>query len=369
MRPAELLGRRDDDHLPRAGAGHFFEHADQRGRPVGEPMRLATPVALRRKPDQLRVGRHRQGQRAGHRVEDVVARRAGQVHRLGGSTVEPGGLPPQEERAPPVAAQQRKHQVLARVQVVRDDQQLAKSGLAQVVGQQLGVAPAQVRPRGLLDAGAAAEQVPQAGDEVVDGGRRRERRAKHRPPDAAAQRRAGPAPTRARATRRQDDRHHDHGQHGRHDLRARGSAARRARRPPAAPPPIAAPATRRCRCPPRRAGPRSDTRRRPAPAPAAARRSTAAATVRPATTRRSAARQGYKPSHAATSPQARGLPQPRRAVDGGKQRRHRAHAAAGDQVDADAGLVQRAHGASVIRAVDAAAGEHQRGAPVGGVVG
>ena len=103
-------------------------------------MRFATPVALRRKPDQLRVGRHRQGQGPGHRVE-AWSRAAPANLPLGGSAVEPGGMPAQEKRPSPVAAQQRKHQILSRVEIVGDDQQLAKSGLAQVVGQQLGVAP------------------------------------------------------------------------------------------------------------------------------------------------------------------------------------------------------------------------------------
>ena len=69
------------------------------------------------------------------------------------------------------------------------------------------------------------------------------------------------------------------------------------------------------------------------------------------------------------APEPGRLPQPRRAVDGGKQRRHRADSAAGDQIDPDASLVQRADGAGVIRAVDAAAREDQRGSPVGRVLG
>ena len=133
--------------------------------------------------------------------------------------------------------------------------------------------------------------------------------------------------------------------------------------------PTAAPATRRCRCPPRRAAPRSDTPPRRAPAPAAAR----AGRRPPGQARHDAAQRelatGYKPRTARRRHKPGRLPQPRRAVDGGKQRRHGAHAAARHQVHPHAGLVERAHGAGVIRAVDAAAGEDQRGAPVGGVVG
>ena len=350
-----------------AGAGHLFEHAHQRGRPIGEPMRFAAPVTLRRKSNQLRVGRHRQGEGAGHRVEHVVARRAGQVHGFGGSTVEPGGLPPQEERPPPVAAQQRKHQVLPGVEVVGDNQQFAKPRLAQVVGQQLRVPPAQVRARGLRDAGAAAQQIPQPGDEVVDGGRRGERCAEHRPPHAAPQvasgRRHG-----ARAQRGHGDGEHDDGEHRRHNLRDTGwqpvgCEGHQAHRLPLLRQPRAGAAAdhvEQDRDLVHRRAQRQHQRRHD---------EHGGRQGQSATTRRSAVRHGYRPPHGRTAPQARGLPQPRRAVDGGKQRRHRAHAASRDQIDADAGLVQRADGAGVIRAVDAAAREHQRSSPVGCVLG
>ena len=55
------------------------------------------------------------------------------------------------------------------------------------------------------------------------------------------------------------------------------------------------------------------------------------------------------------------------AVDGGKQRRHGADAAAGDDVELDAGFVQRAEDAGVIRAGRAGAGQNECGAKLWGV--
>ena len=75
LAPARRVGRfpAPNAHLPDAGAGDFFQDADQRGRPIGEPMRLPAPIALGRKPDQLRIGGDGQRKRAGDRVEHVVA--------------------------------------------------------------------------------------------------------------------------------------------------------------------------------------------------------------------------------------------------------------------------------------------------------
>ena len=60
VRPSELFGGGHEDHLPHAGVRHFLEHAKQRGGPVGQPMRLATPVTLGREGDEGRIGGPRQ---------------------------------------------------------------------------------------------------------------------------------------------------------------------------------------------------------------------------------------------------------------------------------------------------------------------
>ena len=61
------------------------------------------------------------------------------------------------------------------------------------------------------------------------------------------------------------------------------------------------------------------------------------------------------------------VPQPLRAVDRRKQRADDADAAAADDVDLDAGFVERAQHAGVIRAGRAGAGQHERGASLGRV--
>ena len=89
-------------------------------------------------------------ERAGDGVEQHVARRARQIDRLRRSAVRPGGrIARRKNGRRQSRAQQREDDVVPRVEVVRDDQQLAESRLAEVVGQQLRVAAAQVRARGL----------------------------------------------------------------------------------------------------------------------------------------------------------------------------------------------------------------------------
>jgi hypothetical protein len=55
----------------------------------------------------------------------------------------------------------------------------------------------------------------------------------------------------------------------------------------------------------------------------------------------------------------------RAAVDGGEHGAHRAHAAAADDVDFDAGLLKGAHRAGMIGAVGARAGKQQGGTALG----
>ena len=57
----------------------------------------------------------------------------------------------QKELPARAGTQQREDDVVPRVEVVRDDQQLAESRLAEVIGQQLRVAAAQIGARGLGD--------------------------------------------------------------------------------------------------------------------------------------------------------------------------------------------------------------------------
>ena len=149
VRPALVRGRRDDDDLPRAGLGRLLEHPQQAARPIGEPVRLAAPVALRREADEGRVRGRRDRQCAGDGVEQDVARGARQIDRLGRPAVRSRWGSTRKERPAPAGAQQREDDVVPRVEVVRDDQQLAESRLAKVVGQQLRVAAAQIGARGL----------------------------------------------------------------------------------------------------------------------------------------------------------------------------------------------------------------------------
>ncbi len=93
---------------------------------------------------------------------DVIPRPAGEIVRLGATRR--GGAWRREQRFPIRLPQQAEHQVATRVEVVHHQQQLAKARLAEVLGQQLGIAPAEVSRIRRLERGAAPQNAPQRGD-------------------------------------------------------------------------------------------------------------------------------------------------------------------------------------------------------------
>src|SRR5262249_39118786 len=68
-----------------------------------------------------------------------------------------------------------------------------------------------------------------------------------------------------------------------------------------------------------------------------------------------------EPRDARRFPESTFVPQTLGAVDGGEQGANRADAAAGDDVDLDAGFMERPQGAGVIRAVGAGSSQYQSG--------
>src|SRR5690606_9534943 len=68
-----------------------------------------------------------------------------------------------------------------------------------------------------------------------------------------------------------------------------------------------------------------------------------------------------------TAPDAARLPERRRAIDGVQDGAESADAARGDEVDLDAGFVEGAEDACVVRAIRAGAGQHQRRTALGGI--
>ena len=119
-------------------------------------------------------------------VDQVVARQTGEIERLGAAR--PGRARRRKQRAAERLAHQPEDEIAPRVEIVHAEQQLAEAGLAEVLGQQLRVAPAQiVRAGGVLSARAAAQQIPQPVGEVL------RPRADHRAARRAAPRRAARA--------------------------------------------------------------------------------------------------------------------------------------------------------------------------------
>ena len=91
---------------------------------------------------------------------------------------------------------------------------------------------------------------------------------------------------------------------------------------------------------------------RPAATPPASRTSGIASSAQPATIAQAGDAQRPTPlvgmCNLRIAPQAAGIPQARAAVDRREQRAERAHAAAADEIDPDARLVQRAQHAGVV---------------------
>ena len=250
-----------------------------------------------------------------------------------------------------------------RVDVVDRDEQLAESGLADVLGQHLGVAASQLRRRRLLQLRRAAHQIPHHAPAVLDrlrattaarAARATTNAPSDRPPPAArpaTRRRAATSAARPPSTSSTSRGSQVGSASGANAASA--SAQIRGRRSPDAPPTptifstksigntIEAERHRRNRH-------RDDRQRRPpAPTTIDARNRAATGTA----LRSPAARQNPFSSHSRCAPSTAANSAP---ID--------ADAAAGDDVDLDAGFVQRAQDAGMIGAGRAGAGQDERGA-------
>ena len=335
--------------------------ADERRRPIAQPVRLAPPVPVGRKLDRVGVGRQRHRQRAGHGVRQVIpcpprsgrspsARRSSAAAAVGRRNNSRAGLRRQGD-----------DQIAVRVEIVRGDHELAEPA----AGRDCRRATPRTAAPDRRGAGCFSCAAPRIRSHST-------RQHASRPLRAESGDAAPAATTPPRARR----------------VRARSAAVRPRRSPaaaastsrPAAAATSAAPPARR---PLRHAEVRADEARRAANADHPSRKSSGN-TSEPRAHAASAAPRwpSARPSaHAATrNPRRHGiacrarrppeplrLPEPLRAVDGREQRADDADAAAGDDVDLDAGLLQRAQHAGVIRAGRAGAGQDERGAKLGGV--
>ena len=250
--------------------------------------------------------------------------------------------------------EQREHHVAPRVHVVDGDEQLAEARLPEVLGQQLDVPPRRARPRRRgerrrrRESGSTAPRAQRSTRLAGDSGPPKQAPAQPLPrgaraaPEREPHRAGGPATTTATATSSASSA--SRGMIVGSTAGANSASIQRA----------VAGVTRAS---PRRDRPTSVSSR-PTIASSTASASSdernredgRAADERPAgdaQRRRQRVEAGAPP---ATFHSPSPLPEPRAAVDRGEHRADRADAAAGDEIDPDAGFVQRAQHAGVIRA-------------------
>ena len=73
---------RYQNHLLDAGRRKLRQQAADRRRPIARAMRLTFPVTLGRKHNQLRLGQHRQAQRARKRIQHLIPANAGEIDQI-----------------------------------------------------------------------------------------------------------------------------------------------------------------------------------------------------------------------------------------------------------------------------------------------
>ncbi len=322
-------------------------------------MRFAAPGSVRRERDQVRIAGNRQRHRRGKRIEAVVPRDAREVECF--------NLPnracrtrPAEESGPVRAGQQREHQIAPCVQIVRGDHELPKARLPQILREQFEIASRELHRRGGRERRRTSNQVPELGRAALDERRRRKRTAEDArgEPVLCAPLQAAPAERRQRA--RDRDRRSDE---EREQREARDEGRKSARRKQRGHP--RAVAGRQ----PRAEVIESDERQQQA-----GERHTHRQRQEQQRNGEDRRAHGERPCRCAQrrlppvemprarrTPHARLFPQPDAAVDGGEHRPDGADPAAGDEVDLDPGLVQRAQGARVIRTRRARSRQDQGG--------
>jgi hypothetical protein len=258
-----------------------------------------------------------------------------------------------------LTAQHREHQIPPRVEVVRRQQDLTESRLSEILGEQLQILAREIRSSRDRDRCRTANQVPELSDAAVDQTRDGERPAEN-PSDEAVLRstRSAAAPETRNGAQGRNDHCDENRQQGetrnkgwqdrRREQRFHPSAVSGAQLAARTVEPDEREQERDYRGNHREREQRQwdgDDRRRDDERP------TGAPKGRPPIVEIPDRRR---------SPEAGLLPQSRAAVDRREHRAEHANAAAGDQVDADAGLMQGAEHTGVIRATGAGTGEYQR---------
>ena len=162
-------------------------------------MRFAAPVTVWGERHRVKLRRERHRHAAGDAVGEMIARDAREIERPPPVALRPPCRRTTEQIAPPAFAHQREHEIAMRIDVVHRDQQLAKSGLPEVLGKQLRVSAAEIARRRLLQLRRAADQSHITRQQCRRP--RAESGGPEPPPERAARRRV-PSPARPRARRR-----------------------------------------------------------------------------------------------------------------------------------------------------------------------
>ena len=164
MRSGGRRRRADQNHLLGPRRSHLLDQAAKRVGPVAESVRLALPGPLARKGHEVRIGHDRHAQRRAQRVDDLIAARPRQVDCLGLAAIWGGGFPGDarsEKRLSMGRREQSEHNVGPDVEIVGNEQELAKPRLPQVLGEQLGVAARHLGVGRQRERRRAANQIPQ----------------------------------------------------------------------------------------------------------------------------------------------------------------------------------------------------------------
>ena len=155
----------------------------------------------------MRIAADRRRQSGRDEIKGMIAAGSGQVDRFG-SPIEVRTW--RDELVTVGLAQQGPHHVATRIQVSRDDHQLAKPGLPEVVGEHISIATADPRPPRTGRVRGATYQTPQRTREDLVSGIRVERRTQEPPPPGASGRSTASGPTlRIRGTSREHEQQHD----------------------------------------------------------------------------------------------------------------------------------------------------------------
>ena len=146
-----------EDDLLGPGVGNFLQQTRSSLRPITQMVRLALPDAAPSKLHRVRISRDGKTQRSGQRVDRETPGRSPKINRFQVS------LPPldtessRKERASEFLLEKGKYQIASSIEVVDSDEKLSKTGLTEVLRQQLSVAFRQVLRRRLLDPGCTAQ--------------------------------------------------------------------------------------------------------------------------------------------------------------------------------------------------------------------